>query len=78
MVRKSSIHIEKANIGEFYHNSREKDTNNSIFSKDNNYCNIKANKAMELYFSELKKERNFIKEEQVRNFIKKRLPFSVP
>ncbi|QCI27611.1 hypothetical protein [Caminibacter pacificus] len=55
MVRKSSIHIEKANIGEFYHNSREKNTNNPIFSKDNNYCNIKANEAMKLYFSELKK-----------------------
>ncbi|AZV46117.1 hypothetical protein C3L23_02165 [Nautilia sp. PV-1] len=55
MIRKSSIHIEKANIGEFYHNSREKDTNNSIFSKDDNYCNIKANEAMELYFNELKK-----------------------
>ncbi|AZV46337.1 hypothetical protein C3L23_03340 [Nautilia sp. PV-1] len=55
MIRKSSIHIEKANIGEFYHNSREKDTNNSIFSKDDNYCSLKANEAMELYFNELKK-----------------------
>jgi len=55
MERKSSIHIEKANIGEFYHNSREKKTENSIFSTKDNYCNIKANKAMELYFSELKK-----------------------
>ena len=55
MIRKSSIHIEKANIGEFYHNSREKKTKNSIFSTKDNYCNIKANEAMELYFSELKK-----------------------
>ncbi|WP_456488251.1 hypothetical protein [Caminibacter pacificus] len=55
MVRKSSIHIEKASIGEFYHNSREKKTENSIFSTKDNYCSLKAKEAMELYFNELKK-----------------------
>jgi len=54
-MRKSSIHIERANLGEFYHNDRSKPTKNSIFSTKDNYCNRSGKDAMELYFSELKK-----------------------
>jgi len=57
-MRKSSIHFEhnkEVKVGYFYHNSREKPTANSIFSTQNNYCNIDGKTAMENFFNELKK-----------------------
>ncbi len=57
-MRKSSIHFEhnkEVKVGYFYHNSREKPTANSIFSTQDNYCNIDGKTAMENFFDELKK-----------------------
>lgn len=57
-MRKSSIHFEhnkEVKVGYFYHNSREKFTANSIFSTQNNYCNVDGKTAMENFFNELKK-----------------------
>jgi len=54
-MRKSSIHIEAGKVGEFFHNSRETPTANSIFSQTDNYCNLTAKEALNLYQKELKK-----------------------
>jgi hypothetical protein len=54
--RKSSIHIEKAKPGEFFHNDRTKPTANSIFSTENNYYNLDALKAIELYRKDIKEK----------------------
>jgi hypothetical protein len=56
MERKSSIHIEKAKPGEFFHNDRTKPTANSIFSTENNYYNLDALKAIELYRKDIKEK----------------------
>jgi len=58
MERKSSINIQKTTTREFYHNSREHKTNNSIFDKSDNYCNIsgaEAKKAFETYLEQAEK-----------------------
>jgi len=55
---KSSIHFEhnkEVKIGYFYHNSREKQTANSIFSTKDNYCNISGKEATKLFLDELNK-----------------------
>ena len=49
----SSIHIEKGHIGEFFHNTREKDTVNSIFDTSKNITTTTAKEAIELYKKEL-------------------------
>jgi len=55
MKRKSSIHIEKGNLGYCFHNTRQKPTANSIFSKEKNEYDNDALKAIEIYRNELKK-----------------------
>ena len=54
-MRKSSIHIEKGNLGYCFHNTRQKPTANSIFSTINNAYDNNAIKAIEIYRTELKK-----------------------
>jgi hypothetical protein len=49
----SSIHIEKGHVGEFFHNSREKNTVNSIFDTSKNITTTTAIEAIELYKKEL-------------------------
>jgi len=51
----SSIHIEKGHIGEFFHNTREKNTVNSIFDTSKNITTTTAKEAIELYKKELNK-----------------------
>ena len=53
-MRKSSIHIEKGNLGYCFHNTREKPTANAIFDAKNEYEND-ALRAIELYRQELQK-----------------------
>jgi len=55
MDRKSSIHIEKGNLGYCFHNTRQKPTTNSIFSREKNEYNNNALQAIELYKNELQK-----------------------
>ena len=55
MDRKSSIHIEKGNLGYCFHNTRQKPTANSIFSREKNEYNNNALQAIELYKNELQK-----------------------
>ncbi len=55
MQRKSSIHIDKGNLGYCFHNTRQKSTTNSIFSTENNAYDNDAMVAMELYKTELNK-----------------------
>ena len=54
-MRKSSIHIEKGNLGYCFHNTRQKPTANSIFSQEKNEYDNDAVKAIELYKNELRK-----------------------
>jgi len=54
----SSIHIQPSHIGEFFHNSREKPTKNSIGDKSKNYCNRKAIEAIEIYRKDLEEKSN--------------------
>jgi len=49
----ASIHIEKGHIGEFFHNTREKTTVNSIFDTSKNITTTTAKEAIELYKKEL-------------------------
>ena len=49
----SSIHIEKGHVGEFFHNTREKPTMNSIFDTSKNITTTTAKQAIELYKKEL-------------------------
>jgi hypothetical protein len=56
MERKSSIHIEKAKPGEFFHNDRTKPTANSIFSVENNFCNLSGLDAINLYKKDIKEK----------------------
>jgi len=53
-MRKSSIHIEKGNLGYCFHNTRQKPTANAIFDAKNEYKND-ALTAIEIYREELKK-----------------------
>jgi len=53
MSRKASIHIKQGHIAEFFHNTREKSTKNSIFTTKNNYVNNNAKNAILLYKKEL-------------------------
>ncbi|ACM92634.1 mobilization protein [Nautilia profundicola AmH] len=53
-MRKSSINIQKANLGEFWHNTREKETNNSIFKDATNEYDKPAEEAIKLYREDLK------------------------
>jgi len=55
MERKSSIHIEKGNLGYCFHNTRQKSTANSIFLTEKNEFDNDALKAVETYRNELKK-----------------------
>lgn len=57
-MAKSSIHIEAGNIGFFSHNSREKKTENAIFSDEENYCSCTNREAIKFYKSELEKRTN--------------------
>jgi len=50
----ASIHIEKGHVGEFFHNTREKNTVNSIFDPSKNRTTTTAKQAIELYREELK------------------------
>ena len=54
MQPKSSIHIERGNQGNMYHNPREQETVNSIFSTDNNEVSLDAKSAIDLYRNELR------------------------
>ena len=54
--RLSSINIQKAHIGEFYHNTREKDTVNSIFDKSQNEYDRTAREAIEIYKKDLEEK----------------------
>jgi hypothetical protein len=54
--RKSSIHIEKGELGEFFHNDRTKPTANSIFSTKNNSCNLDGLSAIDLYKKDIKEK----------------------
>ena len=54
-MRKSSIHIEKGNLGYCFHNTREKPTANSVFTDEKNEYDNDAIKAIEIYRTELKK-----------------------
>lgn len=49
----SSIHIGKGESGFFAHNSRERKTENSIFSDEENFCSCKNKEAFEIFKSEL-------------------------
>ena len=51
----SSIHIAKGHVGEFFHNSREKPTRNSIGDKSKNEVTLSAKEALKLYHEKLKK-----------------------
>ena len=55
MERKSSIHIEKGNLGYCFHNTRQKPTANSIFKDEKIEFDNDAIKAIEIYKNELKK-----------------------
>lgn len=55
MQRKSSIHISKGELSYCFHNTRQKQTSNSIFSTDNNIYDTDALKAIEIYRTELDK-----------------------
>jgi len=58
MKRKSSINIQKTTTREFWHNSREHKTNNSIFSTEDNYCSVsgaEAKEAFETYLEQAEK-----------------------
>ncbi|WP_456470929.1 coiled-coil domain-containing protein [Caminibacter sp.] len=49
MANIASIHIEKGHVGEFFHNSREKPTKNSIFKDGEVLYDKTAKEALELY-----------------------------
>jgi len=66
MTNLSSIHIKPSHIGEFFHNSREKPTKNSIGDKSKNYCNRKAIEAIELYKKDLEEKSNLYYEKRKR------------
>ena len=51
----SSIHIEAGKLGFFVHNSRERETKNTIFNDEQNYCSCNSKTAFELYRAELLK-----------------------
>ncbi len=54
--RIASINIQKAHIGEFWHNTREKDTVNSIFDKSKNEYDRTAREAIALYKKDLEEK----------------------
>jgi len=54
--RIASINIQKAHLGEFYHNTREKDTVNSIFDKSQNEYDRTAREAIALYKKDLEEK----------------------
>ena len=54
-MAKSSIHIEAGQAGYLYHNSREKETKNSIFKDEQNEVSHNAKEAFEIYRAELQK-----------------------
>ena len=57
-MRKSSItlkHFNEVQVGYFYHNSREKPTNNSIFDTDNNYTNKTSKESIKSFWIEFNK-----------------------
>jgi len=56
MSRKASINIQKAHEGEFFHNTREKPTKNSIFNKEANEYDRSALEAIKLYREDLQKK----------------------
>jgi len=56
MSRKASINIQKAHPGEFWHNTREKPTKNSIFDKSKNEYDRSALEAIKLYREDLQKK----------------------
>ena len=51
--RKSSINIQSGHTAEFFHNTRETPTKNSIFSTQDNYTNLTAKQSLSLYNQEL-------------------------
>jgi len=69
MTNISSIHIQPTHIGEFFHNSREKETKNSIGDKAQNYCDRKAFEAIEIYKKDLEEKTKLYYEKH-----KRRLP----
>ncbi len=57
-MRKSSIvleHHKDVSVGYFFHNSREKKTQNSIFSLDNNFTNRNGRDTIKVFWNELNK-----------------------
>jgi len=54
--RIASINIQKAHIGEFWHNTREKDTVNSIFDKSKNEYDRTAREGIALYKKDLEEK----------------------
>jgi len=54
--RIASINIQKAHLGEFWHNTREKDTVNSIFDKSKNEYDRTAMEAIEIYKKDLEEK----------------------
>jgi len=54
--RIASINIQKAHIGEFWHNTREKDTVNSIFDKSKNEYDRTAREAIAIYKKDLEEK----------------------
>ena len=45
----ASVHLEQGHTGEFFHNSREKPTKNSIFKENKVIVDRSAKEALELY-----------------------------
>ena len=66
----ASIHIEKGHIGEFFHNTREKTTVNSIFDTSKNITTTTAKEAIELYKKELEIRSKNIPKELDKNYKK--------
>ena len=54
-MAKSSIHIQSGNAGFLAHNSRERDTKNSIFFDEKNECSHTQKEAFKIYRNELEK-----------------------
>ena len=66
MTNISSIHIQPTHIGEFFHNSREKPTKNSIYDLSKNFCNRKALESIEAYKKDLEEKLNLYYQEHRR------------
>lgn len=67
----SSIHIKAGHIGEFFHNSREKDTKNSIFKENKVIVNYSAKNALKFYKIDLKIKKERYKKRTKQNLQKK-------